>query len=132
MITVVEISGYATCISRGQKFCEEEMAQMVPVRYEEVASGLKNIYIGFALGLVSVIFLTGPSADCNLGHWSVKRLPPSLSPTWLKDQEGNVKLSGVGEFWLYWAAISSIHVTLQAFYFTAAQNYVKYGMTSIM
>ena len=105
---------------------------MVPVRFEEVAVGLTNHYVGFALCLISVIFLTGPRADCNLGHWLVKQLPPSLSPTWLKDQEGNVKLSGVGEFWLYWAAISSIHVTNQAFYYTAAQNYVKYGMTSIM
>jgi hypothetical protein len=83
------------------------------------------------ISLISCVFLSGPRVDCNLGHWVLRRLPPSLSPTWLKDQEGNLKLSGVGEFWLWEAALSSVFTVGHQVTTSRASFWIDFGMTSV-
>jgi hypothetical protein len=122
------------CMVEGKDFCDSEgpFTKVIASDFDVIPLALIGHFMDLAITLISVIFLTGPRVDCNLGHWVIERLPPSMSPTWLKDDEGNVKLSGVGEFWLYKVAVSSILVANQTFISARDPFYIDAGMTSIL
>jgi len=121
------------CMVEGREFCENgPLTNVIAYDFDVIPLALMGHFMDLAITLISVVFLTGPRVDCNLGHWVIQRLPPSLSPTWLKDEEGNVKLRGVGEFWLYKVAISSVLVANQTFISAREPFFIDAGMTSIL
>lgn len=120
-----------SCQEFGKEFCTNVINELYPFEYETAQLSMPGYCIEVIISTIAVLFLTGPRVDCNLGHWVVKRLPPAWSPPWLKDEEDNVKLSGVGEFWLYKAALTSAFFCVEVFVWAGAESYKQGGMTTI-
>lgn len=121
------------CQEFGREFCQQVIGRVYPLEFDTASKSMPFYCAELFISVISVLFLTGPRVDCNLGHWVMQRLPQSLFPAWLKDENGKIKLSGVGEFWLWKAALSSVVTSNHILATVRAQFYVEDGgMTTIL
>ena len=93
------------CQRRGQEFCEEVVGQFFEIKYDEIDAQMAQAMAEVIFGCVSGFLILGPGPTRNMFALIVRLLPACCCPLWLRDRERNLKVSGIGEFWLMWSAV---------------------------